>query len=143
MKKVFFGTLAIAILAISSCSKTSSNAGTWTIKGTSYTAATCLGAADILSASNGSTSSLAGLSITFNGTSLPTAGGTDSVVSLIPTSAGQITIAGTIGTTSYTSVGGGTATVTVSGGKVSVSGTNIKVANGTDTTTATFNITQQ
>jgi hypothetical protein len=91
------------------------------------------------------------LTCTFNGTTLPASGGIDTVVSGTPTRNTQIAITATTdgSTNNYRSTGGNggnqTVTVSVSNGKVTVSGAGIELVNLTapaDSSALSLNIIQ-
>ena len=154
MKKTFIAFLLIAYVFASSCSRNNPNpGGSWTFKGTTYNVVSCVTTQDGIGATNGpstsSTYSTVGATF-FN--SLPTTGGTYTVVNGNPVSANQVLITTTTNGVSgniYGSTGGNgsnqTVTVSVSNGKVSVSGSGIEmydINNVADSSALQLNITQ-
>jgi hypothetical protein len=157
MKKTIFTIIALCFLIIISCKKTSTSGagGSWTINNITYPAVSCIGnyvgTPGTLSAFNislpNTTGAVASDVICSFQNTLPTASGTYTVINGNNniTSSNQIVFTSTIGGvngTTYLSTGGETVTVTVSGGKVSVSGSGISMYNQTSTTTLSLNITQ-
>ena len=154
MQKSILGVLALGLLLITSCSKNNSTQGnSWIFRTVTYNTATCQGAAGTLTASNLSSSNVTTYGTvvcTFNGTTLPASGSIDTVVSGVPTNNNQIAISATINgaTTSYRATGGNggqLVTVSVSNGKVTVTGSGIELVNTTtasDSSALTLNITQ-
>jgi hypothetical protein len=158
MKKLLLGLSITAFMFTMSCKKDNSNPGsssstygTFSFKGTSYTVNSCTAASQYLTATSGNVNTGPNLEVSFYGTSLPTSGGTYTVVhGGFPNSATQVglTLNPTL-TTVYAPTGGNgsnqTVTVTVTGGKVSVSGNNIELVGMTqsDSSALNFNITQQ
>jgi hypothetical protein len=139
MKKVIFGFVVLTLMFSTSCKK-SSTPNSWSFKGTTYTQAGCVGSpGTLLAVSSGSS-----LTATFANGTLPTTGGTYTVVAN-PTTSSQIglEILVTATTADYASTSG-SVSVSVSGGKVSVSGSNVNMlnTNGSDSTTMNLNITQ-
>ena len=154
MQKTILGVLAAGLLLITSCSKNNSSPGnSWTFRTVTYNATTCQGVASTLTASNlsgSNTATYGTLECTFNGTTLPASGSIDTVVSGVPTNNKQIGISATINgaSTSYRATGGNgiqLVTVSVSNGKVAVSGSGIELVNtgtASDSSSLTLNITQ-
>lgn len=153
MKKTIFAITVLALVFASSCKKSSNPGGSWTFKGTTYTTTTSIGSANTLTVSNASTSNLTSFGevvLYFNGSALPTTGGSFTVVNGSPASSTQVSIMASTGggTATYGSTGNGsnqTVTVSVSGGKVSVSGSGIELVNSTtpsDSSALTLNVTQ-
>ena len=149
MKKTILGFLMLGLIITSSCHKSTSNpGGSWTLKGTTYNTTACVNSGSSLAASDISGSTVAGLTVIFYGT-VPTTSGTYTV-NRTPASAGQIEVSVGLNGSGYISTGSNglqTVSVTVSNGKVSISGTGITVANSqaglaSDSTNVTFNITQ-
>ena len=156
MKKVIFGMLVLSSVFITSCKKSSSNpGGFWTFKSTTYNATTCTAGTGELDATNLTSSNTTTFSTFvvgfYNGT-LPTTGGQYTVANNgTPTSSTQVGIQvstdGTSGNTYESTGGNGTqkVTVSVSNGKVSVSGSGITVGNvmtSSDSAGVNFSITQ-
>jgi hypothetical protein len=157
MKKISLTFLVVTILFSASCNKndnsnnTSSANESFSFQGTTYTVSSCTGSAQYLTATSGNTTTGPNMIVTFPGNALPTAAGTYTVVKGgFPSGANQvgITFNPTL-TTVYSSTGGNgsnqTVIVNVSGGKVSVTGTNIELVGSaqSDSSGLTFNITQQ
>ena len=153
MKKSIFGILTIALVFASSCNKNNNPPETWSFKGTNYTANIVTGQTGVLIATQTSAidpSNLTQLSCIFQNNILPVNPGNYTVVSGTPR-ANQvaITLSFNSAQTIYKATGGnGTqkATVSISGGKVTVVGSNIILKNTTassDTSAINFNITQQ
>jgi hypothetical protein len=157
MKRIIFAHLALAMLAFSSCHKSSTSAsypdGSWTFNSVTFPVTACIANDPTLTA----TDSLAGTPscniIIYFDSLLPVTSGTYTVVSqsIVP-SANQVSIAlgyvapGVLN--NYVSTGGnGTekVSVTLSNGKLKISGSGIEMLNtglGTDSAAVTFNITQ-
>ncbi len=156
MKKLLFGALALTVLA-TACKKdddSSTPANSWKVGTTSYTsvATTASGAGTNynLSAVQGSSTSVNGITFTFNGSAAPAAG-TYKVVNATSTlNANQVRFTATVynGTTAtaYNSTGYDNinATVAVNGGKVSVSMPDAtgKSITSSDSVKVSANITQ-
>jgi len=140
MKKVIFGFLVLSVVVISSCKKGVSNS--WSFKGTTYGQTACVGSGGQLTAASANPSST--LTANFYNGLLPTTGGTYTAVAN-PTTASQVAleILVTSNGDDYISTRG-TVNLTVSGGKVSLSGSNINMTNtgGIDTTSLNVNIAQ-
>ena len=140
MKKTTFGLLVLSVLVISSCKKnTTSNS--WSFKGTTYGQTTCVGAAGQLTAASANPAST--LIATFV-SGLPTTGGTYTVVSN-PVAANQVSLEILVTSTGDDYLSNrGSVTLSVSGGKVSLSGSNINMSNtvASDTTALNVNINQ-
>ncbi len=127
MKKLFVAISVIGLLALTSCGSGGGlGAGSWSFKGITYNAITGIGSttAKTLTASTGSTSEVD--DVVFHFASYPPAAGTYTIVGSASASsltATQVYIIMNIGTKAYTidASGSSSATVTVSGGKVSVS----------------------
>jgi hypothetical protein len=155
MKKTIFALLVLTLVFASSCNKNTPNpGGSWTFKGTTYnttTSAVSGGDFGVTNVSTSNQSSYGGLTFSFFN-STPTTGGTFTVVNGVPASATQVAIAATTGGAAgnvYGSTGGNgsnqTVAVTVSNGKLSVSGSGIEmynVNNASDSSAINFNITQ-
>ena len=149
MKKAIFGLVVLILIFTASCNKTPAGGGSWTFLGLTYNATSCVGLNNYLAATNSSNTNstyFGGLTVFFPGSTLPTTTGTYTVVDTIPTG-NQVTISASVGgaaDTTYTAIGGGqTVAVTVSKGKVSVSGSNIQLQNTSikpGTYPVTFNI---
>ncbi len=170
MKKVLQGFLAALLLTVIACNKNKDTvipealpAQTWVFDSVTYNTVECY--ADTvhnnlnISANNGSvtdSTNYCALTCFFYGAALPAANGTYSVA-LVNTPTGSITSnqvtlrlvrGGSFNT--YMSTGGDghqTVSVTVSNGKITISGTNIEMAHYnstlvTDSTALSFNITQ-
>ena len=127
MKNLFLGIVAISILFATSCSKSNtSGAGAWSFKGVSYSATTAVGttATKTLSTVNASATNPSTLSFVFN--NYPTASGTYHIVADASNqgSGNYLSLTLTVGNDGYLSTGTDnvTASVTVSSGKVSISG---------------------
>jgi hypothetical protein len=153
MKKILFGFFVLSILFTTSCKKSPSPnpGGSWTFKSTTYNTNTCTGNGSVLTAStltSSNTTTYGTLSVSFQ-TALPTTNGTYTVNSY-PNSASQVAVNLTTngGTGIYSSTGGNgaeTVSVTVSNGKVSISGSGIIMVTDpatSDSSAVTFNITQ-
>lgn len=161
MKKLIFPAFAILILLCTSCSKTSNSSnngsgGSWTLNSNNYPAVTCIGnqygIQGTLTAATTATqaANASDIVLTFYNT-LPTTPGNFVVISGNgnPTSSNQVqiltTVNGITGTT-YLSTGAGTnqtVYVTVSGGKISVSGSGINMTTGSGSTgVLSLNLTQ-
>jgi len=159
MKKINFTIIILCLLVFASCKKnnpaTSYPYGSWTLNNTTFKVTSC--AADSAGVDLAALDSLTGnpscnLIVYFNN-ALPTASGTYTVAiqNSLP-AAGQVSIGvGYVAPSvlnNYISTGGGgnqKVNVTVSGGKISISGTGIEMVNiglGTDSAALTFNITQ-
>jgi hypothetical protein len=135
MKKVFFALAVLILVFAVSCNKTPAGGGSWTFLGNTYYVTSCVGSGSYISATNSSNTNstiFGGLTIQFSGTALPKASGTYTVVDTVPIGT-QVAITATVGgpaDTAYAATGNGqTVAVTVSGGKVSVSGSNIELQN--------------
>lgn len=155
MKKTIFAIIAIGLLTITSCTKSSStNGNSWTFRTVTYNTTSCTGFTNTLSASNvtnTNTTTFGTLTCTFFGTTLPANGGTYTVVSGTPINGTQVAITGTTAgsTNSYKSTGGNgnnqTVTINVSGGKVSVNGSGVELVNvsaPSDSSALSVSITQ-
>lgn len=153
MKKAILGILAIAILFAVSCNKSNNPPETWSFKGINYNANIVSGQTGVLIATQTSTidpSILTQLSCVFPNNLLPTAPGNYTVVSGTPR-ANQVAISLSFNSaqTVYKATGGnGTqkATVSISGGMVTLVGSNITLKNisaSSDTGFLNLNITQQ
>ena len=162
MKNILLGILAVAFLFTTSCKKNNTITGSWTFDGTTYNAnSSSVVTGSFLTASNLTSSDSATygtLQVDFDGYALPTKSGTYTIVgTTYPAAANQVSIGVTTNgglnsnntladTKTYQSTGtSGTVTlaVTVSGGKITVSGSNIQmhnVNNPADTGSLTFNI---
>jgi len=149
MRKIIFVTLVSGLLLMASCAKTppANPGGSWVFKQTTYNTTTCAATGNILLASSASGS------LTVNFYSFPTASGYLTVASGgYPNTFSQVGIAATVGNTAnalhYTSTGGNgqqQVYVTLTNGKVNVSGTGIEMQNGAspyDSSALTLNITQ-
>jgi hypothetical protein len=84
MKKVIFGFVVLTLMFSTSCkNNNSTSSNSWSFAGNSYTSTTCVGVSNTLTASNASSSNLSNISqltVNFPGSSLPTTGGTYTVV---------------------------------------------------------------
>jgi hypothetical protein len=159
MKKNSFVIIIMGLLILASCKKNnpviSYPYGSWSLNNTTFKVTSCT--ADTAGADLMAQDSLIGnpncnLIVYFN-TALPAVSGAYTVANLntLP-AAGQVSIGVGYSAPSvlnnYISTGGGgnqKVNVTVSGGKISISGTGIEMVNtglGTDSTALTFNITQ-
>ncbi len=161
MKKIIFAACAILIMAGCKKDTTGNLSGSWTFKDNNsnqtftYHSISCAGSGVTLTAStdtvNG-TYSLITFQFLYPAMALPAHGGTDTIGG--GTFSGQIAVSistttpGLYGFTEYTSTGIGvqTVSVTVSGGKVALSGSNISMLNNSvsgDFGVLSFNIVQQ
>ena len=147
MKKILLSTAAIALLFASSCKKSDDNNGPsngWTLNGTGYNTAAAAVSNGVLTAS--STSPQGAIFVTF-GNATPTAG-TYHVMNDDATLTGnQISFYAYSSNLldGYSSTGSGSvdATVTVNGGKVSVSCPDVWVKkSATDSVKLSVNVTQ-
>jgi len=153
MRKTIFAIMAIGLLTITSCSK-SPTPNSWTFRTLTYNTTTCSGSAGTLSASNlasNNSTSYGTLTCTFFGTTLPSSGGTYTVVGTTPLNNTQVAITATTGgsANNYKSTGGNgsnqTVTISVANGKVTVAGSGVELINLTapaDSAALTVNITQ-
>jgi len=155
MKRAIFGLVVIALLFSTSCNKSNNTLETWSFEGTNYNATSVSGQTGVLVATNIGAlnpSSYVQVSCFFLHDSLPTVAGSYTVVSGTP-AAKQVALSLSLnaGTKVYNSTGGNgtqTVAVSISGGKVTVIGSNITLAATSGTpvdSSATFslNITQQ
>jgi hypothetical protein len=154
MKKVIFGIIVLSLIFTTSCKKNTNPGGSWTFKSTTYSTTICVGDPGQLSASNGNASNnntYSMLYVYFYTAALPTTAGTYTVAyGNAPNSASQVGIELTTGgnANDYSSTGGNgtqTVSVTVSNGKVSISGSGIMMyntVNPSDSSALNFNITQ-
>jgi hypothetical protein len=140
----------LTLLLIASCAKTPTSGGSWTFRDLSYNVVTCNVFGNYITASNSTNNNnptFGGVSVSFPGPNFPTTSGTYAVVDTIPIG-NQVTIIATIGgvyDTAYTALGGAgqTVNVTVTGSKITVSGSNLVMYNATavpTTDTLSFNI---
>jgi hypothetical protein len=154
MKKTIFAMLILGLVFASSCNKSNNPGGSWTFKGTTYnTTTSAVSGADFgvnnLTTSNQST--YGGLTVSFFN-ALPTTAGTYTVVNGSPASATQVQVLTTTGGAAgnvYDATGGNgsnqTVSVSVSNGKLTVSGSGIEmynVNNPSDSSALNFNVTQ-
>lgn len=148
MKKATLAICALAvIMTATSCKKNSPNpGGSWTLNGTTYNVAGSSTAGGLLTFVDQNDNDI---SLDFGG-SLPTTGGSYTVIDDLP-GPNQVFITFSSNTTYYNATGGnGTnqhVTVSVSGGKVSVSGKgmvmkNVTTTSATDSATFTLHVTQ-
>lgn len=146
MKKILLSAAAFALLATVSCKKSDDSSSTpsnsWTVGTNTYTSISTSLLSNNLIAATGTGTATNGIIINFGGTP---AAGTYKVVSASP-GANQLTFSTTSSTgTSYSATGNDnvSATVSVSGGKVSV---NMPKAwaktSSTDSTQVSANLTQ-
>jgi hypothetical protein len=156
MKKSLLLMLTLSII-VSSCKKDSSsqtNGGSWTFNAATYQAASCVAdsqLATLTAVSNVSGSPFSNIVVSFYH-KLPDSTATYIVAREGNLSPGHLSLSvayhTSTTTTYYTSVvgnGNQKASVTVTNGKISVSGTNIEILNlggNTDSTRLSFNITQ-
>ncbi len=153
MKKAISGIFIMALLFASSCSKNTSGtaSNSWSFKSVNYTASTCIGTGNTLTATFLSGTNPGTLSVTFYGSLLPITGGTDTVSpGLILNAANHVLVQASVGSTYYNSTAGnGNETVSVSvasNGKLTISGSGIVLANTlsqADSSTVSFSMTQQ
>jgi len=158
MKKTIFGIIVLSLIFIPSCKKNPGNpGGSWTFKSNTYSTTTCQNpGAGILSATNLTNSNAATygtLIFDFFG-ALPTTGGTYTVVYNRSLTSKQVHIeastGGAYGSIIYNDYYAAdstnkTVSVTVSNGKVSVSGSGIMLHNYnnfSDSSVINFNVTQ-
>jgi len=154
MKKTIFAVIAIGLLAITSCSKSNPPGNSWTFRTVTYNTTSCTGSAGSLAASNvtsNNSTTYGTLTCTFYGTTLPGSGGVYTVVSTVPINSTQVSITATTdgSANNYKSTGGNgsnqTVTISVSNGKVSVTGSGVELVNLTslsDSAALSVNITQ-
>ena len=154
MRKTIFAVMAIGLLTITSCSKNTPTGNSWIFRTVTYNTTSCTGTGATLSASSmtsNNSTSYGTLTCTFFGTTLPGSGGTYTVVSTIPINSTQVAITGTTDGTAnnYKSTGGNgsnqTVTISVSNGKVSVTGSGVELVNlvsPADSSALSVNITQ-
>jgi len=156
MKKAIFGII-VCLMVLSSCRKSNPPAsypyGSWSLNTVTFPVTACVGNAPTLTATDSFTANPSCNIVIYFDSILPTTAGTYTVVNqnLVP-GANQVSIAvgyvapGVLN--NYISTGGnGTekVKVTVSNGKISVSGSGIEMTNtglGADSTALTFNINQ-
>jgi hypothetical protein len=150
MKKATFVLTVLTLMLAASCAKNPTSGGSWTFMGNTYNVTTCNVFGNYITASNSTNNNntiFGGMSVSFPGSTFPKTSGTYTVVDTVPTG-NQVTILATVGgvnDTTYTAIGGAgqTVAVTVAGGKVTVSGSNIVMYNATAVPTSdtlTFNI---
>jgi hypothetical protein len=158
MKKLSYIIALAGILFTMSCSKTKTNTsnpgGTWTFKSTTYNTISCsriAGFGESLTDSAavaGSKTPTAALRFTFDNNYYPTADGSYVVSGLFTNDPGAVTVEVHTPSGDYASRGDNPiklATVKVSNGKVSISGSSIlmeNLNNLSDTTRLTFNVDQ-
>ena len=151
MKKVIFGLFVFSLLFASSCKKSNSTPNSWTFKGNQYGAslATFAIPGDFSATCSSTNQTINGgfIDINFGSGANPTTGGNYSVVSNAYTTnqvSIQLTTGNSTGSTTYNSTGSNNSqlAVSISGGKVSVTGSGIMLTNGTDSATVSINITQ-
>jgi len=124
MKKLCVAAIAAVLLSLVACSSSGSmGAGSWTFKGTTYSAYTGIGSttAKTLTATTGSTSEVD--NVVFHFTAYPPAAGNFTIVNTNPSTANQVYVIMNIGTKGYTVDASGSATCAVSvasDGKVSI-----------------------
>ena len=157
MRKAIFGLLLMGMLIICSCHKAPPSApgGSWTFKGISYTATSCIGNDSIfyLTATDSTASGFAGsVTVAFYST-LPVNNGTYTVVyGSSPNQPTQVAIITTIGSSvgglNYQSTSGNgnqTVRVSVSNGEISLTGSGIEMvntSNASDSAALSLSITQ-
>ena len=150
MKKATFVLTVITLMLAASCAKNPTSGGSWTFRGMEYDVATCNVVGNYIAASNSTNNNnltFGGVAVSFPGPKFPTSSGIYTVVDTTPIG-NQVTILATVGgvnDTAYAATGaaGQTVNVTVAGGKITVSGSNILMYNATaipTTDTLTFNI---
>jgi hypothetical protein len=150
MKRAILGLTVISLLFAASCAKNPTSGGSWTFRGVGYNVTTCNVIGDYIAASSSTNTNntyFGGVAVSFPGTTFPASSGTYTVVDTIPIG-NQVTILATVGgvnDTAYAALGGAgqTVNVTIAGGKVTVSGSNLVMynANAVPTTdTLSFNI---
>lgn len=157
MRNAIFGLLLMGMLIAGSCHKgpPSASGGSWTFKGLTYTATSCVGIDSIayLTATDSTVIGMTGsVTIAFYNV-LPTGNGIYTVVNgSIPNQPYQVAILASIGSAisglNYQSTGGNgsqTVHVTLSNGKISLTGPGIEMSNtaaASDTAALSLNITQ-
>lgn len=125
MKKISVLFSALTLLMIGSCSNGSGSllGGSWTFKGTSYSAITAVGSttASTLTGTGGSTSEVDDVIFRFN--TYPPVAGTYAVTNNASPAAGQVYVVTNLGTKVYTLSNSASvnATVTVTNSKINVS----------------------
>lgn len=125
MKKIFVLFSALTLLFISSCSNGGGSSllgGTWSFRGTSYTAITAIGSttAKTVTATSGSTSEVDDVSFRFN--TYPPVAGTYAVTNNVSPVAGQVYVVTNLGTKVFTLSNSAAvnATVTVTNSKINI-----------------------
>jgi len=132
MKKAVFAFVVAALMFVLSCNKGPAGGGSWTFRGQTFTATNCIAIGNYLAATNSSntnSTSFGGVTVFFPGTTLPKDSGTYTVVDTLPVG-NQVSITASVGgaaDSTFSSIGGSgqTVAVSISHGKVAVSGTNI------------------
>ena len=150
MKKIFVIVSALTLLLISSCGSGGSSilGGTWTFKGTSYSAVTAVGSttAKTVTATGGSTSEVDDVLFRFN--TYPPAAGTYAVTNIASPAAGQVYVVTNLGTKVFTlsNAASVNATVTITYSKINISIPSViftnSVLQATDSGAFTAAITQ-
>ena len=154
MKQLTLAFFIAALILATSCNKVGSgNAASWSFEGSSYNATTTSTIRGTLSSTstNGGTQTSV-LSVAFPGDTLPKASATYSVHGDSAVAKGQvgITLSTNNGANQYWATAGNygfnqSVDVTVSGGKVSITGQGIEIKNvfpASDSAVLNFNITQ-
>jgi len=149
MKKVLFSAMALALLATSSCKKDDDNGSSqnFTVGSTTYNVVDggVINGPSVV-ATSGDLNALSSMTIYFNGMSAPTTSGSYKVVASSP-AANEVSFVTSVNNNGavYTSTGNGTvnATVTVSGGKITVNMPKAwaKKASSTDSVEVSANFT--
>ncbi len=153
MKKFLFLATAVTLLFASSCKKKddSGPSNYWTVNGTKHVVATSTGGGGILGFVENSSATGNLLSFEFGSSSLPTSNGTYKIVNPdnITGSANEVVVMpnyGSGGLVYYPSKGtNANASVTVNGGKISITVPEIWVVNsltGNDSVKLSANVTQ-
>jgi hypothetical protein len=157
MRNAIFGLLLVGMLPISSCHKGPAPApgGSWTFKGVTYSVTSCVGNDSIfyLTATDSTAQGFAGsVTVAFYNV-LPAATGTYTVVNgSAPSQPTQVAIIASLGSSvaglNYQSTGGNgsqTVHVSISNGKISLTGSRIEMSsttNSSDSAALSLNINQ-
>ena len=122
MKKISLALVLCSMLFMTSCNTSSLLGGSWSFKNIGYTAFTCVGSTTLktLTASTATTTDQDNVVCHFS--SFPPAAGTYTITNVPVSSSDQVYVILNVGTKVYTidNSASGSATVTVSGSKISV-----------------------